>query len=74
MPKEILKYKILQAASTEGLTEEVNKLMMRKPDYKPQGGIIISGPEFFNVFYQAMVRPLSRGELNDMEDPYNHFW
>lgn len=73
MPREILKYKILQAKSTEGLAEDVNKLMQRKPDYKPQGGITIRTNEYFNVFYQVMIRPLGKGELDDLEDPYNHF-
>lgn len=62
MSREVLKYKIIQAKSIWDLTEEVNKLMRRKPDYKPQGGVAIRCPDFFNVFYQAMVRPLDKGE------------
>lgn len=73
MSRNILRYEVVSSTSIDNLKEKVNKLLQEKPDYRPQGGVAIEEQNILSIYYQVMVRPLDRGELDDLEDPYNHF-
>lgn len=73
----MLKYTIISERSLDELVKEVNQLMRLKPDWKPQGTpfvTTVTGWDYSgNLYHQAMIRPLDKGELDDIRDSNNHW-